>query len=102
MKRSTKFVAKILGKTFEQVKQAIEELEIEPDSYSSYFGVPTYNDETQKKLAYHLGTNIDWCCDNCDASLNSQIGFDARKGTWKCKKCGYINSTTEDDVIWDD
>ncbi len=27
-------------------------------------------------------------CPNCRAILNNQPGFDPRKGTWICKKCG--------------
>jgi len=30
-----------------------------------------------------------WYCDNCDAFLNSQEGFDDHLDSWKCTICGY-------------
>ena len=42
--------------------------------------------------------NIDWCCDRCNAYLNSQPGFDDHKYTWKCTECGHKNSISSDDI----
>ena len=42
--------------------------------------------------------DIDWYCDRCDAYLNSQRGFDDHKYLWKCKKCGYKNSISWDNI----
>lgn len=42
---------------------------------------------------------IDWYCDECDAYLNSQSGFDPYDDSWTCSKCGYENSLTKDDVL---
>ncbi len=41
---------------------------------------------------------IDWYCDHCGALLNSQKGFDDHKYVWKCKKCGYKNSISWDNI----
>ena len=41
---------------------------------------------------------IDWFCDNCDAYLNSQTGFDPYDDEWTCTKCGYENDITKDNV----
>lgn len=40
----------------------------------------------------------DWYCDNCGAHLNSQLGFGAGT-TWTCRKCGYENDVSEDNII---
>ncbi len=42
--------------------------------------------------------NVDWFCDHCGASLNSQRGFDDHKYTWKCRACGYKNSISWDNI----
>ncbi len=44
---------------------------------------------------------IDWYCDNCDALLNAQKGFDDHKYIWKCKECGYKNSISNDNIRYD-
>lgn len=31
--------------------------------------------------------------------MNSQQGFDIRKGTWRCKKCGALNSVGPGDIL---
>lgn len=41
---------------------------------------------------------ITWYCDHCGASLSSQEGFDDHKYTWKCRKCGYKNSISWDNI----
>lgn len=34
--------------------------------------------------------DCDWNCDYCGAYLNTQRGFNVRKGKWKCKKLWII------------
>ncbi len=41
---------------------------------------------------------IDWYCDKCSAYLNDQEGFDDHKYVWKCRKCGYKNSLSWDNI----
>ena len=41
---------------------------------------------------------IDWWCDNCNASLNEQLGFDDNYDEWECTECGYVNSISEDNI----
>lgn len=41
---------------------------------------------------------IEWYCDNCNALLSTQKGFDDHKYTWKCRECGYKNSISWDNV----
>lgn len=43
--------------------------------------------------------DIDWYCDECDAYLNSQRGFNPYADTWVCKKCGYENDLSEDNIL---
>ena len=43
--------------------------------------------------------NYDWYCDNCNAYLNSQLGFNTGCGVWYCKKCGEGNSIHQADII---
>lgn len=47
-------------------------------------------------------STIIWYCDNCNALLNKQYGFTDCYGVWRCTECGYINGTSEDDIINDD
>ena len=42
---------------------------------------------------------VAWFCDNCGALLNRQDGFTDSYGSWRCTECGYVNGTTEDDII---
>ena len=44
----------------------------------------------------------DWYCDKCDACLNEQRGFTTKRGKWKCRECGYVNSIHHFDLIYDD
>lgn len=39
-----------------------------------------------------------WFCDECNAYLNNQNGFDRRASFHICQKCGYKNDTTFDNV----
>ena len=39
-----------------------------------------------------------WFCDECNAYLNNQEGFDRKLPRHICKKCGYENDTTFDNV----
>lgn len=40
-----------------------------------------------------------WYCDNCDAHLNKQSGFNAKEEFWVCDECGFVNDVTEDNVF---
>jgi hypothetical protein len=44
--------------------------------------------------------DIDWYCDECDAYLNDQPGFDDNCGVWVCTECGCENEISEDQIIW--
>lgn len=46
-----------------------------------------------------LFPDIDWWCDCCIDSLNSQDGFYDECGTWECKKCGCINFINADNIF---
>ena len=54
-----------------------------------------YDEETDSVRS--LG--IDWYCDECDAYLNSQSGFNPYDDSWTCTECGYENSLTKDDLL---
>ena len=48
--------------------------------------------------SYYTGDDLDrrfpgteWYCDNCEAHLNEQEGFDDHLEAWQCRRCGYIN-----------
>ena len=43
--------------------------------------------------------NIDWHCDQCNAYLNSQDGFNTDCGIWQCEECGFSNPINEDFVL---
>lgn len=42
---------------------------------------------------------IDWYCDECNAYLNDQSGFNTSSGRWTCSECGYNNDVTENNII---
>ncbi len=46
-----------------------------------------------------LENTVLWFCDECETYLNIQSGFNTNTGEWKCKKCGYLNDVTDENVI---
>ena len=46
--------------------------------------------------------DCEWYCDECDACLNDQDGFDYDCGSWKCTECGHYNEISDDNIIDDD
>ena len=46
--------------------------------------------------------DVDWYCDECDAYLNNQIGFNTSSGRWTCTNCGCENDVTEDNILSDE
>ena len=43
--------------------------------------------------------DCDWYCDDCDAHLNNQAGFNTLSGSWTCTKCGWVNDVTENNIL---
>lgn len=41
---------------------------------------------------------VAWFCDKCNASLDTQNGFDWHLEEWKCQKCGFVNSLSEENI----
>ena len=41
---------------------------------------------------------IEWFCDRCGEYLNIQPCFDDHLPEWKCKKCGYVNRISLDEI----
>ena len=39
-----------------------------------------------------------WFCDGCNTYLNVQKGFDRKGKTWVCKKCGFNNDITFNNI----
>lgn len=60
--------------------------------------------ERELVLSYHSGANefeddyVFWFCDECNTYLNNQEGFDRSASRHICKKCGYENDTTFDNL----
>lgn len=62
--------------------------------------------DTAKKSAEAFGVFLDklngeyifWYCDNCNAYLNKQEGFDPSADNHVCTKCGFVNDTTEANI----
>ena len=59
--------------------------------------VDIYNIEWEKPEL----DDCDWHCDNCNAPLDDQDGFDPYCGTWECEECGHINQINQDNIIMD-
>ena len=96
-KKSIRFIARDLSVCYDYVKRNIDEMGIGPDDYS-HMGTPTYNEETQKDIQVYMNIGIDWYCDSCGDHMNEQEGFNTHSGSWICKKCGYINDVTKDNL----
>lgn len=47
-------------------------------------------------------SGVFWFCDDCEAYLNVQPGFDTKSGRWVCTECGYENDVTSDNIIFGD
>lgn len=43
--------------------------------------------------------DCEWNCDECDALLNEQDGFEYDCGTWQCTECGCYNDIDEDNIF---
>ena len=43
--------------------------------------------------------DVDWYCDECDAHLNYQSGFDDDRSAWACAECGHENRITADEIF---
>ena len=44
-------------------------------------------------------SDCEWYCDNCDAHLNNQSGFNVLWGSWTCTECGWHNDVTENNIL---
>lgn len=42
---------------------------------------------------------IEWRCDNCDETLNTQNGFNTSSGVWICTNCGHENIIDADEIL---
>ena len=42
---------------------------------------------------------IEWYCDECNAYLNRQKGFDDHKKIWKCTECGNKNKISKKNIV---
>lgn len=50
-------------------------------------------------LSRSSDSDCDWYCDNCDAHLNKQTGFNTYSGSWTCEECGYNNDVSDDNIL---
>lgn len=41
---------------------------------------------------------IEWYCDACEAHLNEQEGFTDWYSIWQCRKCGYLNNISINEI----
>lgn len=41
---------------------------------------------------------VEWYCDRCGEYLNIQPGFDDHLHEWRCRKCGYVNRLSMDEI----
>lgn len=42
--------------------------------------------------------DVDWYCNECDASLDEQDGFSDYCDTWTCTECGCVNEISADEI----
>ena len=52
--------------------------------------------------AKNKNSDVFWFCDDCEAYLNVQPGFDTKSGVWVCTECEYENDVTADNIILGD
>lgn len=60
-----------------------------PEDYEDVY----YGDDLDKRFP-----GIEWYCDECDAYLNEQEGFDDYLPYWECRECGYFNRLEIDEI----
>lgn len=59
---------------------------------------------TCKECGYALSADefeddyVFWLCDKCSSYLNNQDGFSQSAAKYVCKKCGYTNNITDDNI----
>lgn len=46
-------------------------------------------------------SEYDWYCDECNAFLNDQSGFDAYCKYWTCSECGHSNKIGKSEILFD-
>ena len=56
------------------------------------------NRDHYRSNTLNRGQRVTWFCDECNAVLSFQPGFDIKGDTWKCLRCGYINSISPSEV----
>lgn len=64
-----------------------------PEEYEDVY----WGDDLDKRFP-----GIEWYCDECEAYLNEQEGFDDHFPYWECKKCGYHNRLEIDEIYEND
>ena len=45
------------------------------------------------------GDSVTWYCDECDAIMNNQPGFNTASGVWTCTECGCENDVSDSNVF---
>lgn len=61
-----------------------------------------FNEEVNTMSRGKQFPDIIWYCDNCGERLDLQPYFSDRRGTWRCKSCGYKNEISAENIDWDD
>jgi hypothetical protein len=115
-------LGQILGKTAREVNEALKErgfLEGEPGKYTftekgaqsgewkdednGYGGIAhrswsymKWDEEIVNEISRFPG--VAWYCDNCNAYLSGQAGFDDHKRVWKCTGCGHPNRISASEI----
>lgn len=60
-----------------------------PEQYESVY----HGDDFESRFP-----DIIWKCDSCGDELNRQEGFDDHLPVWQCRKCGYLNEISADQI----
>lgn len=61
-----------------------------PEEYESVY----YGDDFDSRFP-----DVIWKCDGCGDILNRQDGFDDHLPVWQCRKCGYLNEISAEQIF---
>lgn len=124
MKKSAMRLGQIIGKSAREVNEMLKDkglLQGDPGNYqftekgeqygeyrdedNGYGGsahrnwsFKMWDEEVIHEISDDRFPGVAWYCDDCDAYLTGQVGFDDHNHVWKCTQCGQDNDISPSNV----
>ncbi len=84
-------VLRFYDSSFLAIRRQISENGELEDKLNNLFFPEEYEYTYSGDDLYKRFPGVEWYCDECNAYLNEQEGFDDRLPEWSCQNCGYVN-----------